>query len=68
MRSKYPNIRIIGAAPSYGKTTYRVQLVKGEWPSDRELMLYCDHPFNAPFGGRVVPSDKGYKSVVIYND
>jgi len=54
----------------YHQTVYYVRLLEGnDWPTNRELLEFCDAPFGAPFGGRVTPtSDPRVRVVTVYTD
>lgn len=51
---------------------YTVKLISGEWPSDNDLITYCDNGRNSlvamHFGGVVKVLDEISRSVTVYVD
>jgi len=42
----------VSSQGSYGCTIYKVRLLSGEWPSDDDLVNWCDH-YSHNWGGKV---------------
>ena len=62
-------IKVNNAKANYGHGSYSVSLIGDKWPSDSDLIWFCDYPGGAPFGGRVEGSrDKKLKTVSVHTD
>ena len=63
---KGAELEIISRRAEYGKTVFRVSKLEGDWPADKELLLFCDKLRGAPFGGRVtdMPEAPGLKKAI----
>lgn len=61
-------IKVKSARAEYARGEHVVELIGKEWPSNADLIWYCDYPGGAPFGGRVEKGPGNTKIVSVHTD